>query len=72
MPPLACHAGNLLTMITQFLNGAGNSPKDRVALSIIQMVSSNRDQTYASTHVYRPKRRVYLYRIPATPSMKVL
>lgn len=23
----------------QFLNGAGNSPKDRVALSIIQMVS---------------------------------
>lgn len=23
----------------QFLNGAGNSPKDRVALSIIEMVS---------------------------------
>lgn len=28
----------MLTFNVQFLNGAGNSPKDRVALSIIQMV----------------------------------
>ena len=30
--------GNLLKSAFQFLNGAGNSPKDRVALSIIEMV----------------------------------
>jgi hypothetical protein len=35
-----CANFGMLTVYSQFLNGAGNSPKDRVALSIIEMVGS--------------------------------
>lgn len=38
---LSEYTGCDILVKAEFLNGAGNSPKDRVALSIIEMVSSN-------------------------------
>jgi hypothetical protein len=67
----------MLTRVLQFLNGAGNSPKDRVALGIIEMVRHSctgeetlLEDSFADFGI-RLKRKDSLFHTLVTPSMKV-
>ena len=72
LPYGSFHSNSLTTY--KFLNGAGNSPKDRVALSIIEMVGKCQieiDRSFDNkAHHARLKRKACLSRIQVTPSMK--